>query len=190
MVASLPPNERRIFRNIRLINDTREKDKALSILAQFFGCLCIIIAIILAVAAMVGTISVLLNYQLGYYQSENYEFGKMSLFLSVLFLVFGFFLVGITALDKLTSVMFGKAELLTTNLSSLPPVTLSQLNQITRFELYGSIFLPVFLIAMLILVAIPGLNTLSKIAISLVFGIIGFSLIIKFVIQPKGSRKP
>jgi hypothetical protein len=71
MLLSLPEDDRRIFRSIRLISDERERDKAWQIILFFVGFSCLIVTIFLSMFAMVEVIAQMLSYQLGPYQLQN-----------------------------------------------------------------------------------------------------------------------
>jgi hypothetical protein len=92
----------------------------------------------------------------------------------VLFLAWGLFLMGITYLDKITSAIWGKPELWTTNLGDLPPISLNRISQKKQLEKYLSIFLlffPTFLLFITIF-AFFRIAIIYKILISLILSVI------------------
>ena len=167
MVSSLPEDQRRVFRNLRSIQDKRERNKANLIIIHFTGCMCFVACIALAVIAMSGVISVMLGYKLGFYQQENYESCRACLFISVLFFTGGFYALGVSYLDKVISLITGKPELLTTDLRTLPPLTAPQIAEIGRFERYIALFLIMPLILFFILELFNPFSTWIKMLVAL-----------------------
>jgi len=187
MINSLPEGRRNIFRNLRTIQDEREKDKVTYTMLHFFGCAFFIAAIAFAVLSMEGVISVMLGYRLGFYQQENYDAGKFCLFVASFFFSSGFFILGATYIDKIISLITGKPELLTTKLENLPPVTATQLAESKLFKKLAGIFFVLIFVLMFGLEIFNPFGTWLKILVSLA-AIILFFIIVRVIMRQKFKK--
>ncbi len=187
MIHSLPEGRKNIFRNLRTISDEREKDKVMFTMFHFIGCAFFIATIAFAVFSMGGVISVMLGYRMGFYQQENYDSGKFSLFAASFFFFSGFFILGVTYIDKMMSLLTDKPELLTTKLENLPPRTTVQLAKSKLLEKLGGIFFVLILVLMFGLEIFNPFGTWLKILVSI--AAIGLFFIIVRVIMRQKFKK-
>ena len=187
MIDSLPEGRKNIFRNLRNIQDEREKDKVMYAIFHFFGCAFFIAAIAFAVFSMGSVISVMLGYRMGFYQQENYEAGKFCLFVASIFFSLGFFLLGATYIDKIVSLITGKPELLTTKLENLPPMTNTQLAKRKLFDKLAGIFFILIFVLMFGLEIFNPFETWLKILVSLA-AIILFFIIVSVIMKRKFKK--
>jgi hypothetical protein len=124
MVSSLPEGRRRVrLLNLRTLEDERERDKASIIMLQFWGCMFFIASIALSIFAIIGVTSVMLGYNLGFYQQQNYQFGNDCLFAGVIFFTLGFLVLGFTYIDKIRAIITGEPDISTTALTDLPSLS-------------------------------------------------------------------
>jgi voltage-gated potassium channel Kch len=187
MINSLPEGRKNIFRNLRTIQDEREKDKVIFTMFHFVGCAFFIATIAFAVFSMGGVISVMLGYRMGFYQQENFETGKFCLFIASLFFTLGFFILGATYIDKIMSLVTGKPELLTTKLENLPPVTTTQLAKSKLFEKLMSIFFILLFVLIFGLEIFNPFGTGLKILVSLA-AIVLFFIIVRVIMRQKFKK--
>jgi len=187
MVASLPDGQRRVIRSIRAIRDEREKDKATFIMSHFIGCMSLGASIALAVIAMAGIISVMLGYKMGFYQQENYEFGRICLFVSVGFFTLGFYLIGFTYIYKVMSLVTGKPELLTTDLTTLPSLPASVIAERRKLDKLIALFFFLFFILLFALLVFNPFGTWENVLAAL--GAIVLIFFIMVVIRRIRSRR-
>ena len=187
MINSLPEGRKNIFRNLRTIQDEREKDKVMYAMFHFFGCAFFIATIAFAVFSIGGVISVMLGYRMGFYQQENYEVGKYCLFIASFFFTLGFFILGVTYIDKIVSLIIGKPELLTTKLENLPPRTSIQLAKGKLFGKLAGIFFVLILVLMFGLEIFNPFGTWLKILVSLT-AIILFFIILRVIMRKKFKK--
>lgn len=181
MLSSLPEGERRVkfFGYIRSIQNEREKDKAILILFHFIGCMFIAGAIALSVFAIVGVTSVLLGYKLAFYQNENYEVGKACLFIGVGCFSVGIFWTSLTYISMVISVITGRPDILTTDLSTLPPV---DPRVSARRRIFEKLFLSTFILIFILLainVFEAWVNILIVLGLLILF-YIGYRIIVRF----------
>jgi hypothetical protein len=137
MINSLPIGDKVIFRDLKLIEDERQKIKAITIIMQFLGALCFPLVISFSLFAMLGVLSVMVGFQFGYYTVENYMFSQIFILIAFLFLLLGFVLLGYSSLDKVISVAMGKQELTTTQLGNFPPADPAKMEILKRLEKRG-----------------------------------------------------
>ncbi len=187
MVNSLPEGRKNIFRKLRTIQDEREKDKVMYTMFHFFGCAFIIATIAFAIFSMGGVISVMLGYRMGFYQQENYEVGKFCLFIASFFFTSGFFIFGVTYIDKIVSLVTGKSELFTTKLENLPLMTNIQLAKSKLFGKLASIFIILLLVLMFGLEIFNPFGTWIKILVYLA-AIVSFSIIVRIIMRKKFKK--
>ncbi len=184
MVDYLPEGRRSIFRNLRTIQDEREKDKVMYTMVHFFGCAFFIAAIAFAVFSMACVVSVMLGYKMGFYQQENYEAGKFCLFIAAFFFSSGFLVLGMSYIDKMMSLVMGKPELATTRLGDLPPVTDTQLAKRKFFGKIAGAFFILILVTMFVLEVFNPFGTWLKIVVSLAVVIL-FFIIVRRIMRRK-----
>lgn len=168
MLSSLPEGQRRVRFNLRNIRDDREKDKAVIIMFHFIGCMSFAVTIVLSVTTIIGVASVMFGYKMGFYQYENYEFGRSCLFWGIGFFGLGMYATGLTYIGRIISVITGKPDMLTTDLSILPTVSADAVAKRRTFE---RIYFPFFILLVVLLVL-----DVFDIWVSILISVVAFTL--------------
>ena len=168
MVSSLPNDRQRVRWDLRAIEDEREKDKASIIMVQFFGCLCFIASIAFSVFAIGGVMSVMLGYDMGFYQQQNYEFGEGCLLASGISFVIGFVVLGFTYIDKVNAITTGRPEIATTPLENLPPLPAHTIARRRRLDRLIMIWFPVCIIVLSAIQVVNPFGTWINVLLSIV----------------------
>jgi hypothetical protein len=151
MIASLPEGKRRVDFKLKNITDQRHKNKAELVFFQCFGCISFILSIALAIISILGVSSSLLGYHFGFYQQQNYDAGRVSLFISVFLLVMGFFYVSLSYCVRLLAVLNGRSDPLSTPISALPEISEQRIAEINLFDKQYFITFSIFFLILFIL---------------------------------------
>ena len=167
MVSSLPIDRQRVRFNIESIKDEREKDKASIIMFQFMGCMCFIASIALSIFAIIGVASVMLGYNIGFYQQQNYQFGNDCLYIGIIFFTIGFLILGFTYIDRIRAITKGEPEIATTDLANLPIMPPAAIAQRRRRDRLLMILVIVCIFVMLVIQVINPAGTWTNVLLSL-----------------------
>ena len=122
MLLSLPDDKRKIRFTLRGITDLREKDKREYILMHLFAIIFLAAAVALALFSVLAVSSDMLGTGLGFHTQEDYQFGKICLSGSILFLFLGFLALGLNWGIRIIALIKGAPDPLTTDLAKLKPL--------------------------------------------------------------------
>jgi len=134
MIASLPEGKRKVVFNLKVITDRRYKNKAQLVLLQSFACVSIILCVTFALFSVLAITSTFLGFHLGFYQQQNFDVARISIFCSILLLFWGFCFIGLNYAFRLLALLSGKQDPLSTPLEELPMITEESVAKSDHFE--------------------------------------------------------
>jgi hypothetical protein len=126
-----------------------------------------IASIALSIFAIIGVTSVMLRYNLGFYQQQNYQFGNDCLFAGVIFFTLGFLVLGFTYIDKIRAIITGEPDISTTALTDLPPLPADVIARRRRRGRLIMILIPVCLVGLFVIQVINPLGTWINVLVAL-----------------------
>ena len=136
MIASLPEGKRKVTFNLRDTTDRQHKNKAELVTYQCFGCISLVLSVVLALFSIFLTASTFVGYNLGFhlYQQQDYNAGKTCLYISIFLLCLGFFFIGLNYGLRLLALLRGSLDPLSTKTSDLPVISEHKVAEIELFE--------------------------------------------------------
>lgn len=90
----LTPVERKRAFKLRHVKDKKRHDRASALNVLLWGCYFLGVSVSLNLLALIGIAATMLGLHLGPFQVENYNWGIWSVFIGVLFFVWGAFFIG------------------------------------------------------------------------------------------------
>ncbi|MDD5311796.1 MAG: hypothetical protein PHO26_02000 [Dehalococcoidia bacterium] len=145
MLSSLPEGEQRVRFNLKSIEDEREKFKADIIILHFFGCVAFAITIATCTLTILSVSSIMLGFNFGGHQEQNYQAGRTLLSVGIVLFVTGLWWISPVYISRTVSAIKGKPDILTTDLTTLKPMPAEVVAKSKAFDKWVFFFIIVLL---------------------------------------------